>query len=37
VDDVPGAVELVGEREAAGGQSLRMVKEQHLSHRGGAY
>ena len=32
VEDVSGRAELVGEREASGGQSLCMVEEQNLGH-----
>ena len=34
VNDVPGGPELVGERDDAGSQSLRVVEEQHLGHGG---
>jgi len=34
---VPGAAQLVGEGDDAGGQALRMVEEHHLSHLLGSF
>jgi hypothetical protein len=31
---VPGAAQLVGERDNAGGQALRVMKENYLGHGG---